>query len=166
MLTTVMPDSGASKLITEGRIKIKNGTGISRITETGISFEDGTETTADVIIFATGYSLYLFMWLVSYLSSFLRLGNSRDTVREICGDTLASRCTPIWGLDEEGELNGCWKEFGVPRLWYISGKQYSHFSYIRTIAESRLNLEGGLGHGRFHSKHVALRKLISSYLID
>ncbi|KAG8220291.1 FAD/NAD(P)-binding domain-containing protein [Butyriboletus roseoflavus] len=88
-------DSGASKLIAEGRIKIKNGTGISRITETGISFEDGTETTADVIVFATG------------------LGNARDTVREICGDTVASRCTSIWGLDEEGELNGCWKEFGV-----------------------------------------------------
>ena len=49
-----MPDSGASRLIADGRIKIKNGTGISRITRTGIAFEDGTETAADVIIFATG----------------------------------------------------------------------------------------------------------------
>jgi len=111
-------DSGASRLIADGRIKIKNGTGISSITRTGIAFEDGTETVADVIIFATG------------------LGDARDTVREICGDAIASRCTAIWGLDKEGELNGCWKEFGVPRLWYISG---------------------GLGQCRFHSKHVALQ---------
>lgn len=56
---TIMTDTGASRLIADGRIKVKNGTGISRITRTGVSFEDGTETMADVIIFATGYILYL-----------------------------------------------------------------------------------------------------------
>ncbi|KZP29876.1 FAD/NAD(P)-binding domain-containing protein [Athelia psychrophila] len=111
-------DAGASQLIAEGRIKVKNDTKISRITEHGILFEDGSEIPADVIIFATG------------------LGDSRETVRAICGDKVASECTPIWGLDAEGELQGCWREFGVPNLWYMSG---------------------GLGQCRFHSKHVALQ---------
>lgn len=61
----ITPDSGASKLIADGRIKIKNGTGISKITRTGIAFEDGTETVADVIIFATGSVFYL-AWLIPY----------------------------------------------------------------------------------------------------
>lgn len=122
-----MPDSGASSLIADGRIKVKNGTGISRITGTGISFEDGTETTADVIIFATGYIFY-FSHGLSDINHFLSLGDARDTVREICGDSIASRCTSIWGLDNEGELNGCFKEFGVPRLWYVSGEQFSRIS--------------------------------------
>lgn len=125
----IIPDSGASSLIADGRIKIKNGTQISRITETGIAFEDGTETVADVIIFATGCVSYL-SYPLSLINAFLSLGDARDTVREICGDDVASRCTPIWGLDEEGELNGCWKEFGVPRLWYISGAQTSHSTEI------------------------------------
>ena len=125
----ITPDSGASKLIADGRIKIKNGTGISKITRTGIAFEDGTETVADVIIFATGSVFYPSHGL-SLINPFPSLGDARDTVREICGDAIASRCTAIWGLDKEGELNGCWKEFGVPRLWYISGAQYSRSSDI------------------------------------
>lgn len=50
------------------------------------------------------------------------LGNSIDAVRYLCGEEVASKCTPIWGLNAEGELQGCWREFGVPGLWYMSGK--------------------------------------------
>ena len=34
---------------------------------------------------------------------------------------MADKCKPLWGMDEEGEINGCWKDMGVPGLWYIMG---------------------------------------------
>ena len=48
-------DDGASQLISSGRIKVKNGTNISKISQNGIHSEDGSEMSADVIIFATGF---------------------------------------------------------------------------------------------------------------
>lgn len=47
-------DVGASQLIIDKRIKLKNDSTISEITETGLKFLDGSELPADVIIFATG----------------------------------------------------------------------------------------------------------------
>jgi NADH dehydrogenase FAD-containing subunit len=40
-------------MIIERKIKLKHGT-ISRITKTGLEFEDGSTIPADVIVFATG----------------------------------------------------------------------------------------------------------------
>ncbi|PFH45798.1 hypothetical protein AMATHDRAFT_71076 [Amanita thiersii Skay4041] len=111
-------DTGASQLIIDGKIKLKNDSQIKEFTETGLLFENGTELPADVVLFSTG------------------LGEPRDGVRRICGDEIADKCTPIWGLDEEGEFNGVWKEIGIKNLWYMMGS---------------------LGQGRFHSKHVALQ---------
>ena len=42
-------------------------------------------------------------------------------IRRICGDEVADKCKPLWGMDEEGEINGCWKDLGIPGLWYIMG---------------------------------------------
>lgn len=47
-------DIGASQLIIDGKIKVKNGSQIERFTRTGLKFEDGSELTGDVIVFATG----------------------------------------------------------------------------------------------------------------
>ena len=47
-------DSGGSKLIAEGKIKLKNDTPLEGFTETGLKFEDGSELQADVVVFATG----------------------------------------------------------------------------------------------------------------
>ena len=53
-------DVGASQLIIDGKIKLKNDSQISRFSKNSIVFEDGSELPADVVIFATGYndSLY------------------------------------------------------------------------------------------------------------
>ena len=48
-------DTGGSQLIAEGKIKLKTDSQIESFTETGIKFENGTELTADVVVFATGY---------------------------------------------------------------------------------------------------------------
>jgi len=47
-------DTGGSKLIGEGKIKLKNDSPLEGLTETGLKFEDGSELQADVVIFATG----------------------------------------------------------------------------------------------------------------
>ena len=47
-------DTGGSKLIGEGKIKLKNDSLIEGFTETGLKFKDGSELQADVVVFATG----------------------------------------------------------------------------------------------------------------
>ncbi|GBE89505.1 FAD/NAD-binding domain-containing protein [Sparassis crispa] len=111
-------DTGASQLIIDGKIKIKNGCMIERFTETGLMFDDGSELSADVVICATG------------------IGDTRNSIRSVCGDEIANACKPIWGLDEEGELRGSYRDLGIPGLWYAMG------SLVMT---------------RFHSKHLALQ---------
>jgi len=51
---TFFKDTGGSKLIAEGKIKLKSDSQIESFTETGIKFENGTELAADVVVFATG----------------------------------------------------------------------------------------------------------------
>ncbi|KAJ7347250.1 hypothetical protein DFH08DRAFT_867664 [Mycena albidolilacea] len=111
-------DVGASQLIIDGKIKLKNDSQIAEFTETGLKFENGSELPADVVVFATG------------------LGDARNGVRKICGDAVGDKCKPIWGLNAEGEINGVWRDLGVPGLWYMTGN---------------------LALCRFHSKHVALQ---------
>ena len=51
------PDTGASKLIAERKIKLKSDSAISSFTENTIKFENGTELPADVVVFATGWAM-------------------------------------------------------------------------------------------------------------
>ncbi|KAG1767385.1 hypothetical protein EDD22DRAFT_978153 [Suillus occidentalis] len=96
-------DTGASKSIIDGDIKIKSGSAIESFTENGLRFADGTELQADVIVFATGY------------------GDPRDFMRDVCGDEVASKITRVWGLDEEGQSAGVWKYCGHDGLWFANG---------------------------------------------
>ncbi|KAJ7624512.1 hypothetical protein FB45DRAFT_1086278 [Roridomyces roridus] len=111
-------DVGASQLIIDGKIKLKNDSQISHFTETGLKFENGSEFNADVVVFATG------------------LGECRDAIKWICGEEIGAKTRKIWGLNEEGEIYGAWRDVGVDGLWYMTGN----------FAVSR-----------FHSKHVALQ---------
>ncbi|KAF5392789.1 hypothetical protein D9757_000854 [Collybiopsis confluens] len=111
-------DTGASQMIIDGKIKLKNDTLFTSFTPNGIQFEDGSELSADVVVFATGYS------------------DASHIIQRICGDEVASKCKHTWGLNEEGETHGSWKDLGVPGLWYALGN---------------------LALDRFHSKHLALQ---------
>ncbi|KAH8084312.1 hypothetical protein BXZ70DRAFT_568551 [Cristinia sonorae] len=111
-------DVGACQMIIDGKIKIKHGIQIERFTPMGVKFDDSTEVQADVLIFATGY------------------GDQRDVMRPIVGDTVADRMPKIWGLNQEGEPNGVWRELGTDGLWYMIG----NFAWAR-----------------FFSKHMALQ---------
>ncbi|KAJ3788473.1 hypothetical protein GGU11DRAFT_815041 [Lentinula aff. detonsa] len=111
-------DVGASQMIIDGKIKLKNDSLLQSFTETGLKFEDGSEIPADVVVFATGF------------------GDARNLIRKVCGDDVANKCSPVWGLNEEGEILGSWKYMGIPGLWYAMGN---------------------LAMDRFHSKHLALQ---------
>ena len=47
-------DVGASQMMVDGKIKLKNDSLIKRFTKTGLEFEDGSTVDTDVVLFATG----------------------------------------------------------------------------------------------------------------
>ncbi|ORY26986.1 putative flavin-containing monooxygenase [Naematelia encephala] len=110
-------DAGACEHIINGNIKVEQGT-IERFTPNSVILSGGREKLYDLVVLATGFS------------------NTIDSVRATLGHDIADRCKPIWGIDEEGELNSTWKDCGVPNLWIMVGT---------------------LQHGRYHSKKVSLR---------
>ncbi|CAK7274517.1 hypothetical protein SEPCBS119000_006212 [Sporothrix epigloea] len=109
-------DVGASQLIAEGKIKIKSGQAVSRVTEDGVELADGTHLSADVVVFATGYQ------------------NMRTKTRELFGDKLADQTRDVWGLDQEGELRSAWRSSGQPGYWYVGGGLGVARYYSRLLA--------------------------------
>ena len=73
-------DVGASQLIADGKIKVKQGQEITEVNPHGLLFADGTELPADEIVFATGYE------------------NMRGTARKIFGNELADRVKVCFSL--------------------------------------------------------------------
>ncbi|KAK9472389.1 uncharacterized protein V1510DRAFT_417353 [Dipodascopsis tothii] len=119
-------DVGCSKLIADGSVKIKQGSTIKRLTETGIEFADGTTLDADIIVLATGYS------------------NMRETGRKIFGSKVADQCNDVWGLDEENELRTMWRNSGHPGYWFHGGN-LAHCRYFsKRLALQILAEEVGL----------------------
>lgn len=49
-------------------------------------------------------------------------GDIRKAIGSVCGEDVERACKPIWGLDEEVEVKGVWRDLGVPNLWYMSGE--------------------------------------------
>ena len=122
-------DVGASQLIADGKIKIKQGVEIERFDRDGAVFTDGTSLAADVVVFATGYQ------------------NMRESARQLLGDEVADRCSPVWGLDDEGELRTIWRRSGHERFWFMGGnlqqaRTYSKFLALQIKADEENLLAG------------------------
>ncbi|RXW25485.1 hypothetical protein EST38_g327 [Candolleomyces aberdarensis] len=112
-------DVGGSQYIIDGRIKLKGSCGsIKEFTEKGLRFDDGSELNADVVVFCTG------------------LGDGRSALARVLERDVIEKCPPLWGLTNEGEVRGCYKEIGSKNLW---------------------SMMGNLAYCRIHSKHVALQ---------
>ena len=62
---------------------------------------------------------------------FFRYGDIRDSVRALVEPKIAKKIVPIWDLNEEGELQGTWREIGAPNLWYTMGMTV--FSFDRAM---------------------------------
>jgi len=111
-------DVGACQMIIDGQIGLKNDSVIEEFTKTGLKFDNGSTLDADLVIFATG------------------LGDYRDGFRKLLSEELGGKLKPMWGLDDDGEPRGAWRDIGVDRLWCMMGN---------------------LAMCRYHSRHVALQ---------
>jgi hypothetical protein len=56
-------------MIIDGKIKLKSDGSISRFTQTGLLFEDGSTLDADVVVFATGYAFLTDQWTLWFTLS-------------------------------------------------------------------------------------------------
>lgn len=119
-------DVGASKLVIEGKIKLKQGSEIAELTRRGIRFADGSELAADEIIFATGFQ------------------NMRTQTRVVFGDEVANRVGDVWGFDEEGEMRTIWRRTGQPGFWFM-GTNFGYCRYFsRVVALQIKGIQEGI----------------------
>ncbi|HEY1979985.1 MAG TPA: NAD(P)-binding domain-containing protein [Xanthobacteraceae bacterium] len=108
---------GASDLIVEGKIKIKSGTGIERLTARQAIFTDGSALDADIVVLATGYAPL------------------QEAVRTMFGDEVAERVGPIWGVGADGELRNMYARTAQPGFYVLGGgfpaaRVYSQYTAI------------------------------------
>ena len=45
----------------------------------------------------------------------------RDAICGLCEPEIAARIKPVWGLDDECEINSAWRDCGVENLWIMLG---------------------------------------------
>ena len=119
-------DVGASQLIADKKIKIKQGQEVTAIKEHSIVFADGGEIEVDEIVFATGFQ------------------NMRETAKKIFGKEATERMSEVWGYDEEGETRGMWRPSGHPGFWFMGGNLALCRFYSRLLALQIKAVELGL----------------------
>ncbi|KAI1156390.1 hypothetical protein F4825DRAFT_459136 [Nemania diffusa] len=119
-------DVGASQLIVDGKIKVKQGQEIDEVLPRGLRFQDGTELEADEIVFATGYQ------------------NMRSQTRLMLGDEVADRVGDVWGFNDEGEIRTMWQRSGHPGFWFHGGNLALCRYYSKLLALQIKGLEEGL----------------------
>jgi cation diffusion facilitator CzcD-associated flavoprotein CzcO len=94
---------GASDLIIEGKIKIKAGVGIERLTARKVIFSDGSDLDADIVVLATGYEPL------------------QEAVRALLGDDVAEQVGPIWGIGADGELRNMYARTAQEGFYVLGG---------------------------------------------
>ncbi|KAF7307519.1 hypothetical protein MIND_00546500 [Mycena indigotica] len=111
------PDIGACGAISRGEIQVKSDANIDRILPTAIAFSDNTRLDTDVIVYCTGFEK-----------------DARNTAAAIIGKDTANILEPVWGLDAEGEVRGCWRPSGHHRIWFHGGELQTMRYYGRFLA--------------------------------
>jgi hypothetical protein len=61
---------------------------------------------------------YLLPWIIFFSTS---VGDATSHIRKVCGDQIADNCKGIWDIGEDGEFSTCWRDLGLPGLWYTMG---------------------------------------------
>ena len=127
-------DVGASELIADGRIALKSGVGIDRLTEDSVVLSDGSELPADLVVYATGY------------------GSMTGWAESLISPEVAEAVGPCWGLGSdtnqdpgpwEGELRNMWKPTRQTALWFHGGNLAQSRHYSRYLAlQLKARMEG------------------------
>lgn len=79
-------DTGASQLIADKKVKIRQGQEVRTIKAYNLVLADGSGLDAGEIVFGIGYQ------------------NMREIAWTMLGDELANRVRESWGFDDEGEI--------------------------------------------------------------
>ena len=117
-------DVGASELVADGSIKLKTGP-IERITKNAVVMKDGTELSAELIVFATGY------------------GSMNGWAAHLISQEVADKVGKCWGLGSdtpkdpgpwEGELRNMWKPTRQEGLWFHGGNLHQSRHYSQFLA--------------------------------
>lgn len=126
-------DVGASQLIIDGRVKLKNGQ-VAKITGNAVVMDDGAELEADLIVYATGY------------------GSMNGWLADLVSPEIADRVGKCWGYGSdtpkdpgpwEGELRNMWKPTNVPNLWIHGGNLHQSRHYSSYLAlQLKARMEG------------------------
>ena len=127
-------DVGASDLVIDGSIKLVSGKQITRLSETGVVLDDGTELPADLVVYATGY------------------GSMNGWAADLISQEVADKVGKVWGLGSdtpkdpgpwEGEQRNMWKPTQVENLWFHGGNlhQSRHYSQYLSL-QLKARLEG------------------------
>jgi putative flavoprotein involved in K+ transport len=127
-------DVGASELVADGRINLKSGVGVARITESSVVLSDGDELPADLIVYATGY------------------GSMNGWAAKLISQEVADRVGKCWGIGSnttkdpgpwEGELRNMWKPTQQPGLWFQGGNLHQSRHYSQYLAlQIKARMEG------------------------
>lgn len=133
---------GASEMVIDGRIQIRSGINIERLTENHVVLDSGELIPADMVVYATGY------------------GNMVDWVAKLIDKETAERVGPCWGYGSgtkgdpgpwQGELRNMWKPTAQKGLWFMGGNLAQVRYYSRILA---LQLQADLArHNLHHSSH-------------
>ncbi|RVW03213.1 NAD(P)/FAD-dependent oxidoreductase [Rhodococcus spongiicola] len=122
-------DLGASDLVADGSIRLASGQ-VEKLTEDAVVLADGTELSADLVVYATGY------------------GSMSGRVADLMGQAVADKVGRCWGLGSattkdpgpwEGELRNMWKPTRQEGLWFQGGglsqaRQYSLYLALQLKA--------------------------------
>jgi putative flavoprotein involved in K+ transport len=119
-------DVGASELVANGSIKLKSHNNIERINPSSVTLSDGTELSADLLVYATGY------------------GSMNNWLADLISPEVADRVGKVWGLGSnttkdpgpwEGELRNMWKPTQQKQLWVHGGNlhQSRHYSQFLSL---------------------------------
>lgn len=141
-------DVGASELIIDGRIGLKQGQ-VERIKPRSVVMDDGTELEADLIVYATGYGP------MSQLSA------------QILPAEMVERVGRVWGLGSdtpkdpgpwEGEARNMWRPTQQEGLWFHGGNLYQCRFFSKILAlQLKARMEGLVtpvyGLQQVHHKH-------------
>ena len=119
-------DVGAAQMVIDGRIAIRSGHGIARLSETAVHLESGEALSADAVIYATGY------------------GDMTDWVAKLIDVETAEKVGLCWGYGSGtkgdpgpwiGEQRNMWVETAQPGLWLTGGNlsQARYFSRLLAL---------------------------------
>ncbi|MDA1010341.1 MAG: NAD(P)/FAD-dependent oxidoreductase [Chloroflexi bacterium] len=127
-------DVGASQLVIDGEIKLRSRVNIDHIKPKSVVLTDGSELTADLIVYATGY------------------GSMNGWAADLISQEVADRVGKVWGFGSdtaydpgpwEGEQRNMWKPTQQPGLWFHGGNLAQSRHYSRYLAlQLKARLEG------------------------